>query len=166
VGPKTHHLPRGHDRVKPFDAVKDDVIAPGTHRSLSNSIIRCELEHVVLWNQTRRSRWVRGYQRRWVLTLGTSPTASLHGGGIRRMVRAQYRKLKWYWRGPRGLIAHLVPPVVVEVKDCCRNRSRLRWFRRDAAEGNCELPATGTTPTRFLQQGHLTRRDGAPELLG
>jgi hypothetical protein len=135
----------------------------GTHRSLSNSIIRCEFEHVVRWNRTRRSRWVRGYQHRWVLTLGTSPAVSLNGGGIRRMVRAQYRKLEWYWRGPGGPIAHLVPPVVVEVKDCRRIRARLRKIWRDAAEGNGENPLIKPTPDQFLQQVGLTRRDGSLE---
>jgi hypothetical protein len=68
-------------------------------------------------------------------------------------------------RGSGGPVAHRDTPEVVGVKDCCRNWSRLRRFWRGAAEGNCELPATGTSPTRFLQRGHLTRRDRAPELL-
>jgi hypothetical protein len=77
VGPKTHHLPWGHDRVKPFDSVKDDVTAPGTHRSLSNSITQCELEHVVVWNRIRRSTRVWGCQCHWVLVPRTSPAVSL-----------------------------------------------------------------------------------------
>jgi hypothetical protein len=82
------------------------------------------------------------------------------------MMRAQYKMLEGDRRGPGGPVAHGDPPEVVGVEDCCWNQSRLRRFWRGAAEGNCEIPATGTSPTRFLQRGHLTRRDGAPELPG
>jgi hypothetical protein len=80
--------------------------------------------------------------------------------------RAQYKMLEGDRRGSGGPVAHRDTPDMVRVEDCCPNWSWLRRFWRGATEGSCELPAIGISPTRFLQRGHLTRRDRAPELLG
>jgi hypothetical protein len=66
--------------------------------------------------------------------------------------RAQYKMLEGDRRGSRGPVAHWDTPEVVRVEDCYRNWSLLHRFRWGAAEGNCELPATGTSPTQFLSE--------------
>jgi hypothetical protein len=89
MGPVTCHMPHGHWLVKQFDLVKDDIITTRTHRWSSNPMIRCELGPAMMWNQTRGSRRVRGYQPRWVLTLGASPAVSPIGGAC------QWSVLRW-----------------------------------------------------------------------
>jgi hypothetical protein len=59
-----------------------------------------------VWNQTRRSRWVRGYQPRWILTLGASPAASPSGSACRWSVRRWTRTRIEEKRGLGVWVAH------------------------------------------------------------
>jgi hypothetical protein len=134
-----------------------------SHRSLSNSMIRCKLEHVVVWNQTRRSRWVRGYQRRWVLVHRTSPAASLHGDPRRSAVTMNYGRCQAQTRVSRDTLAHQGAEEMPEYVDWDRRRAQTRRFRWASAEGNRKNLAIEEERVRFLWLGFMSHWDGAPE---
>jgi hypothetical protein len=97
VGPWPGQLPRWQDQSTLLTAQCDYVNITEPHRLNLNSMIQFELDHVVVWNRTRRSKWSYGYQRRWFLVIGTSPAACPSGGACRWPVREFYwMRGKWW----------------------------------------------------------------------
>jgi hypothetical protein len=77
-----------------------------THRLISNPMILCKLAQVSAGKRSRRSRRVRGYQPRRVLTHGTSPAASPGGGACSDRCGGCYRTSWRRWNAWEGSGAH------------------------------------------------------------